>query len=439
MLDHILKESLTEVWLDALIKRSQITSPEITVRLLNMGNGFSKTTKSKILKVVGNKGNWVMSINPDYAYQEKEVHTNIWNEGTTDKRKKFLKELKKGDGKKAIELIRTTWDTESVITKKAFLSIIHESPDTTDIPFLEELYNQEFKYKKKEKKTEKECRRIIAATLLQLNSTSLHSTTTKELSNYFQVKKKKGMLGLLSSDRISLEIPKAGDSGFWSGDKMLEAYGFEPKAYDIAEFDDISQLWLSEFLTAIPMSFWSTYFAKGYEELVNYFTTDKSFQIKSHRQSRPMFLKALVKNAIQHNDGALASELVEQLPINEVIPLLKHLSNEQYEQYVTKKEFSAYLEVLENGPFKPGEPWSLFFSNEVIKSVYKSTQSGYFAFGNVGKIAAKYAHPEVNEILNVYDLKVQNTNVYNSWRKGFYDPLTNALEIRKIIDSHKIK
>jgi hypothetical protein len=185
LIDYQLRESLLNAWLNVLIEQKLIVNPGLVIRLIQQGRNLSNRTKAKIVEVIGNKGAWVLQYDPSLNYAVPAVGSAQWQDGTTQERKQLFADLRKTNPAESIELLRSTWATEPIVSKKMFLEIIQQTATLSDVPFAEELYNTEFQYRAKEKKTEKECRRILTAMLLKYPSSALYLQTADSLRHYF--------------------------------------------------------------------------------------------------------------------------------------------------------------------------------------------------------------------------------------------------------------
>jgi hypothetical protein len=161
-LSQKLKEKLLNSWLDVLVKNKWIVSPEVVLKLLELGNSFSKGIKLKIVKVIGNKGNMILPMFSGYNGVSSLNSDQVWLEGSTSDRKELLDSLLEKQPERAIALLQSTWAQESVTNKRFFIELLSERKSEATIQFAETLYDNEFSYREKEKKTEKECRRILA-------------------------------------------------------------------------------------------------------------------------------------------------------------------------------------------------------------------------------------------------------------------------------------
>ncbi len=439
-IDYLLRDNICSLWLDSIIKRNEIISPEYVVRLLQFGNNFSQATKNKILQVIGNKGLWILSFMNELQYKMPSRPDNIWLEGDSNQRKAFFKSLRNTNHIESIELLKTTWTEESVVTKRTFLEIIKEKSFSTDIPFLEEIYQDEFSYHSKEKKTEKECRRIIVEILLSYSETQLHKSTMQGLSNYLSKSKKKGFVGLVTGkEQFEFDIPSEEDVEFWNSQNIEQKYGFETKNYDIAIFSSANQFWFSCLLNFIPMNAWSSVSGITIPDITAYFLDN--FKYKIEGKIKPVFLESLIENALYFSSDELAKALLPRLSGKDIISLMKCLKLDEFEKYVTKNKYCIDIEILQNSPVdETNISWSKAFTEEVIINFYEAAiKPNFHLSAAMGKVIAQFAHLDALPVLFKYQSLAQSGNIYQSWNKNIFEPVHASIKIKSIIDSYNTR
>ncbi len=429
--DHQLKESALTLWLDVLIDNRQIISPDRLVELIDSGRNASNKTKAKIISVVGRKGRWILEHNDALAFTIAPTGDIIWSEGNMHDRRNMFTALRKTDPQSAITLLKSTWDTESIVNKKAFLELIRQTLVESDIPFLEELYT-EFKHHAREKKTEKECRRLVVAMLLVHDSTTLFKSTKEQLTKYI-VSPKKGIAGFVTGQTSgSFRIPDEEDE-FWNAQVMEVAYGFEVKNYDIALYNNVQQFWLSYFLEYLPFSFWVSAFGSDYRKAVQFWLLDK---IAISGQSVPIYLQTLIDNAVQLNDSELALALIHTQDAQSVLPLLRIVTPKDFEAFMVKNKYLDDVQLLSNGPFDQDQSWSLSFSEAVLKQAHELSEQNR-ASASLGKIIAQFVHHDSIDALYQINNKARESSAYYNWNTSIFQLVHPMLELRNKIHALK--
>ncbi|MCB8964362.1 MAG: hypothetical protein H6536_04895 [Bacteroidales bacterium] len=429
------KESLLNYWLDSLIRKKLIIAPDGIVPLFNTAQNFADKTKAKIVEVIGNKGRWLLQFQSDFKYTQTNITPQAWDEGTTANRKEHLTHMLHSNPENAIDLLKSAWDQESLVNKRGYLEMLKAVPHKSIVEFAENLYKNEFSFNTKEKKTEKECRKILATILLSSEETELHQRTVHQLKKYFVGEKKKGFLGL-GAAKIGLEyqLPSDEDSQFWNAANMEQAYGLEPKHYDISIFENINQSWLSFFIEYIPANAWQNELIQSHADLLNCFLNGTNFTVSTNEKKRPTLLHAFIQNATTRNNKQLALELLVRIPTTEGIPLLKHITPKEFEKYVRDRKYFADYEILLNGPYGVDESWPIEFSEYILANVFEQAlHQGNLNTNALGTVMAQHLHTETYTLLQRLNEKAKDSNLYYSWSKNLYEPINSILQIRKLI------
>lgn len=436
---HRLKERFLNLWLDSLIRKELIIESDSIIHLLKTGNSLSELTKAKIIQVIGNKGNWLLQFQSDFQYDVFQKNEKIWFEGNSVERKNYLTKLVAKNPEQSVSLLKETWEQESLVNKKGYLELIKNVKHPVTIDFAKFLYENEFAFRAKEKKTEKECRKIVADMLLSSKKTLLHQITIKHLLNYFTSEKKKGLLGFVSSKmQTEYLLPEESDTDFWNAANMEQTYGLEGKDYDISLFKNINQYWLSCFLETIPAEAWLNDHLTNYSSFISCFNDSNNFKTKINGELYPIYLSSIIYNACLYSNNQLAQSLLSRISTNAAIPLLKHITVEEYEQFVRKNKYFNDSEVLENGPFGLEETWSQSFSEFILSSIYELTmQSSNINVNALGLAVAKFLNTNSYSLLQKLNEKAVGSNYYYQWSTNIYEPVNTALQIRKTIETLK--
>lgn len=432
LVDHQTKESALSLWLDVLMEKKYIVSADKLVELIHNGKNASSQTKAKIVSVIGKKGVWILENDTSLSYAVAPSGDHLWLEGNMQERKNIFLAVRKNDPEAAITLLKSTWSTESVINKKTFLELIKQTSAPSDVAFLEELYKSEFQYHAKEKKTEKECRRLIVSVLLRYLSSELFKTTSDNLNQYM-IKGKKGIVGLVTGHASgSFRLPEAEDD-FWNAKVMEEVYGFEVKNYDIALYNNSLQFWLSYFVEYLPFEFWVKAFDSDYKKAVQFWLMDKT---TISGRSVPIYLQAIIDNAQNNNDQDLALALLQSQDPRTMPALLRVMKTNDFESFAIKNNYLTDVQVLSNGPFSSQQSWSLSFSEQVLNHAYKLCEQNQ-APGALGKVIAQFAHHNSIDTLYSLNNKAKDTSAYHNWNNNIFQVVHPMLDIRSKIHALK--
>lgn len=434
--DYLVREKLLNLWLDALIMKEQIINADRVTTLLTEGNAMAHQTKDKILSVIGNKGQWALSLTPEYNYKKQSQDMSLWHEGTSAERKNLFSGLRRTDREKAMELLQATWATESIVNKRNFLEVVLETSTPADILFAEALVSAEFAHQPKEKKTEKECRKLMASLLLKYPASTLYKTTTAQLTPYF-IQEKKGLTGWVSGkQKVTLTLPEQ-DDAFWNANYMDENYGLDVKGIDSAWFHYPSLFWMGYFLEFIPRDFWITFFNNDTAEWIAYFLERETFRVTISGRKESIYKQSLLGNLQGHRDKTLAKHLLWDMPVTEVLEYFHYMHPDDFEALIEKYGYYGDGGVLASGPYGAEQSWSLRFSQKVVEKAYhQATQAAPNAM--LGKVMAQFADKKVHADLLRYHEKMKGSNAYDLWNRMIFEPAHHALEIRIHIDDYKL-
>ncbi len=435
-----LSKVMVNLWLRTFIDNQYIVSPGLIVSLLKWGENQSAEIQKLVVKVIGKKGQGILSFNDKYSPEAESDHEKIWDEGTTNERKDTFAQLLKLDPQLALKLLTSTWDQEAIVSKKTFLSELRENPQKEFIPFLENVYSGDFLYKKGEKKTERTCRKIVAETLMTFSETSICKETCNAIVPYIRVTNKKGILGLGSGKgKIDVALPENEALPFWTGENMEKTYGFEPKDYDIALFQNLFQYWFSCFLEVLPLKNVISGDNTSVVQLTDTILSDQQFHIKEGSKTRLVFLNALLKNNLIYKDIELAEYFINNLSLEFSLTQFQNLKAENFEKLIKKKNLFSDTEVLKRGPYQQGiESWGTDFSRYILTRNFESLQqsSSYFNY-NLGNEIAPFIHSDCYELLFSLRKKAQAIAIANAWEKHMHEPISKAIEIRKVLKKYK--
>ncbi len=442
-LNQPLSEVLFKLWVNTLINRDYIVGPTITVPLLKWGGNQRSDIRELIVKVLSKRGKGILPFNEKYTLSEELSHEKLWDEGTTNERKDLFSNLLNQDPQSALTLLKSTWQQEAIVSKKAFLSELREKPKKEFIPFLEEIYSDEFAYNKKEKKTVLACRKIVAEILLMFPETSICKETCKALIPSIVIESKKGLLGLgANKTKVRFNLPKEEVTPFWKAENMVQTYGFEPKDYDIGLFDNIIHSWFAGLLELLPLTELINGTEASIAQVADALLTDPQFHIKEGAQINQVFRTTLLRNNMIHKNEELAEYLTEKISLKISLFQIGFLTEEKFESLIRKKNLYNDVAMLRRGPYLPGvNSWSVSFSKLVLTKIFdhsQQIQQPYFLY-NIGNEIAPFIHIDSYELLSSLYGKVNSGFYSDVWEKHVHEPILRALEIRKVLNKYSIK
>ena len=136
MLEGEFSEVLRE-WLAAMNSAHKRVPEEYLPALLDLGRD-ERALRSLIVAVLGRRGEWLATQNPDWIYATQRAEKDVWDTGSREERLPLLDHLRTVDPNGARELLATTWAQESAKDRAAFLEKFAIGLDSSDEPFLNE-------------------------------------------------------------------------------------------------------------------------------------------------------------------------------------------------------------------------------------------------------------------------------------------------------------
>ncbi len=429
-----LRNDLLTLWLDKLIEKNQICTAKSTVALLNSIESLPKKLHPKIIKVLSKNGLELLAFKTSISATTQVSDEQIWKEGKLAERRELFSELRNEDAQKALALLESTWKEESLNDKRAFVEVIKTTFQPSDVAFLESIL-PEFAFKAKERKTQKEIRQTIKGLLMGIKTTESYSNTAAALKSYFHQEKAKGMMGWIGKENTVLVLPDTNDD-FMSTSKMEAEYGMELSP-DVAIFTTNQHYWFACFLEYLPFDFWTQHLEKDVPTTVKYFISEV-FTVKLSGKKLAIFLNALINNALQHKDVALAKALLKITSLHDQLPLLGLLPEDEKEEYILSTKQLTSLQALEACFRNFHGTWSADFSKTILQECYTILiEKNTYISEQLGVIMVKYLHPSVSVFLLNTNQYPASTNHYyiRHWEKYFVEAIVKSQRIRQKINT----
>ena len=298
MLEGEFSELVPE-WLAAMNRANKRVPEEHLPALLDYGR-VESSLREPICAVLGRRGEWLASQNPDWVYATRRDEKDVWETATREERLLLLGSLRSADPAKARELLATTWAQESAKDRVAFLEKFASGLSLNDEPFLNEALQDR----------SVEVRRVARSLLAALPSE--FSRRLQELATELLSFKK----GLIGKARIEVALPE--DPIAW-----LKANGVEidnpprtatqsagPKAW-----------FLKELISLIPITHWSEIWQRPPLEIIRAGDENEwresfvlGFVSAAQRDRDPDWIEALVAFTATDPKQPPLVELVAYLP-----------------------------------------------------------------------------------------------------------------------------
>ncbi len=174
MLSGSYKEVLVE-WLELVKKAGKILPAASLPNFLELGK--TEKYREAILPLLGERGQWLAKQNPEWHWAIGVVDEDLWETGTAKERLELLRHLRKENPEAALTLLSSTWKTESVKDRLAFITALDTGLNPNDEGFLEKAL------KDKSKRVSEKVAELLA-TLPDSKLAKNLNTYTQELLTY---------------------------------------------------------------------------------------------------------------------------------------------------------------------------------------------------------------------------------------------------------------
>ena len=411
-------EPILEKVLQFVISRDEILLPDAIVGLINKGRGLSADFKSLIKEVVGLRGNRILELNPEFGFGVAK-NQKEWDLVSNKERLIIFEQQRSIDSAAAIDLLRPEWASENIKSKLAFIKIISRTLDAADKNFLLEIFKDSYADVVIKRKTDMECKKLLVGCLARLGEGYILDELKIKLKPYLKSKlTKKVFKPLKKTDK------------FWDGAFLSQWIGLSEKNLDLAKFDYDPLYWLGEMIEILPIDFWSQLLGRNLKSTVDYFLTDKQFQVKIVDEPEPIFLSALIQNATVTRNTDLLDVLAASTHTDEANALIPLFSNPQFEKYIDTNKLWDHVGLIKLRPKKTSESWSLKFTKKYITELNKAIAKGYcYLDVQDGNAIATHFNMEAAGHLAKVDSQSQGDQWYHMWHSGLVKPIAYRINI----------
>lgn len=418
-------------WITKVAERKQLCNARFILDLISSGENYNQSMRKNIYQIIGNKGRHVLDTFPNEKYKF-ELKENLWQEGNKDDRKKYLEEIKRNDAEKAIALVDESWPLLNIKEKIAFAKIINEGLEPSALAYIDK-WSLEFKDIAVDKPATKELKMLLCGMHYRLSNTSL--SELKPLLNKYIKKSDTNFFKKLikvTQNKI-IELPAQIDE-VWNGEFMNKKFGFDIKNPDIALYDYDSYYWLSCLVEYLPFSFWCDLLEGDYQQVLQYFLTDDTFQVKIQGIKKSFLEHAVINNAIFTKDQKLISNLSQVLANHEIDQLIHLLNKEDFESYIINNQYYARTDLYHQRAEYHDEKWSLALAKKVISYIVDQCKSNnYYYNKSMGIILSIFLDEEgINEFMKA-DAKVSSETWYQNFKEHVTNPVTMGYKIKCLL------
>jgi hypothetical protein len=242
MLSGEFKEILPE-WLAALATAGKRVPEELLPALLTLGKS-NKAVREAINKVIGKRGVWLASQNPDWRFVVEDVAESDWETGSTEMRIVLLKKLRATAPSRARDLLMSTWSQETPEDRATFIAIFQTGLSLEDEPFLEIALDDR----------RKEIRKAAADLLSRLPESALVKRMIERVRPLLTYQRK-----IFGIDKLEVTLPEKCDK-----DMIRDGIEQKPPHSGIGE----KSWWLQQMIGVVPPQIWCESLAKTPPEII---------------------------------------------------------------------------------------------------------------------------------------------------------------------------
>jgi len=247
--------SLLGLWLEHCQKANQIVSHEMIPNLFSIAE-TQKNLRDRIKKCSGKRGEWLSHFNPDWSYyKEIASEVDMWQTGTSEQRKQFLKSKRETEPEQGRTLLQQSWNQESANTKTDLLRFLTINISIDDEDWLKTLLNEKSQKVKDE----------VWDLLKQIPESFIVNQYKSLLEQTLVLKKEKALAGFIS--KINIEV-----KAISSIDEKIFQSGIEKLSSSKEISDD--EYFVYQLLTYIPPSYLETLFKLSSEDIIEALTKD---------------------------------------------------------------------------------------------------------------------------------------------------------------------
>lgn len=267
--------------------------------------------------VVGNRGLWLASLNPEWSFISAASSTADWETASRVGRVALLRQTRREEPSKAIELMQSTWKQDGPEDRIAFTTELSEGLSASDEPFLEIGLDDK----------RKEVRQRAADLLLRLPTSAIVARMQERAAQIVKLSssgasKFKKLIG--KGPQIEIELPAAWDSDWLrDGIEQKSPTGKGEKAW-----------WLHQIVSAVPVAFWQQHLGMAPNDCVDAAAaSDYAYELltgwaaSTVRHRDALWAKAILAHALksERNNRLLAVIAVLESPDRDpvLIELLK--------------------------------------------------------------------------------------------------------------------
>lgn len=373
--------------------------------------------------VIGERGHWLVSQNPDWQFDKSPIKPGDWHKGTFHERLSLLQYLRKQTPDLAIELVESTWEEDSISDKVEFLKILKIGLGPNDERFLEKCLD----YRRKE------VRKTAAKLLAEVPGSALSERVFERLKNYLSLKRKPE-----NKMKLEVSLPEKCDEGmirdgvdpgaqWFKGGVKVSRLGQMIVATNPSKWSDWMKLDPADSLLVFVRSEWSEMLIQALIEASAVHKADEwikalldfGFEIKDNNRFQglnflPLY-SAMSENVFQYIAAARIVKEEELLPEGHLACQILKNTNYPWSDKLTLSVTSALSRWM---GFETSRYWNGWHYRSILKK------------------AAYLARPGIAPKLEF--IWPRNSRIWQSWEKEVTDFL-DVLNFRKKMNDNILK
>jgi hypothetical protein len=323
------------------ISKQQLAYPEVIPSLLNVAER-RKEFRHVILDVVGERGKWLCSLNPDWRFSSLDTDVEkVWSDGSAEERRELLRHLRHVDPEQGRRLLESSWATEGANEKLSFLEILKTNISAADLPWLESL-----------KEKSQKVNAAIVDVLKLIPSSDIVQEYQRVLAACMSLKSGKALLGMINkTETVINETFAFPDSIFKTGIEKLSS------SKSISDAKHI----IAQLMMAVPPSFLAEHVQRNPEEMIELFQKDKQ---------TAFFLPAIALAAVRFKDKLWITKILDKadkdVVSSSIATLLSGLEGNDRDRYALKYFDEQPAEIIQLMMTNDTE-WSLDLAKVILK------------------------------------------------------------------------
>lgn len=339
---------LLKLWVELCFRNNWVVKPEWVPVLLDLALMY-KQIQSLLVAVTGKRGEWLKGFNEAWKAEEPLTDEELWQTGTLEQRKDFLRKLRSTEPAKARELLQQAWTAENAATKVELLKPFTVNISDEDVTWLESLL------KDKSQKVKDEAVRLLKL----CPGSAIVQKYWEVIKGTIQIKKERGLLGI--GWKTVLEIGEVGNP-----DESIFKSGIEKVASEKNVSD--SDFILYQLIGAVPPTLFGEHYGLDKQEILDVF--EKSKKGKS-------FVSAFGLAAVNFKDADWLRAVITKSG-NQFYPqAFELLPKDEVEKYALQflgKAENAHIALDNLSKYFKGE-WSINLTREIFRFTSKNQYS----------------------------------------------------------------